>query len=42
HTIRRFATQVPIHQKPPPDMRRVTSQSLDRCLRVPCASVLVR
>ncbi|CAN0480435.1 unnamed protein product, partial [Ectocarpus sp. 12 AP-2014] len=34
--------QVPIHQKPPPDMRRVTSQSLDRCLRVPCASVLVR
>ncbi|CAM9483080.1 unnamed protein product [Ectocarpus sp. 4 AP-2014] len=34
--------QVPIYQKPPPDMRRVTSRSLDRCLRVPCASVLVR
>eukprot|EP00903_Cladosiphon_okamuranus_P014233 g13222.t1 len=34
--------QVPLYQKPPPDMRRVTSKSLDKCPRVPCASVLVR
>eukprot|EP00752_Nemacystus_decipiens_P005082 g4612.t2 len=34
--------QVPLYQKPPPDMRRVTSKSLEKCPRVPCASILVR
>lgn len=36
------AAQVPLYQKPPPDMRNVTSKSLERSPRVPCASVLVR
>ncbi|CAM9304294.1 unnamed protein product, partial [Hapterophycus canaliculatus] len=34
--------QVPLYQRAPPDMRRVTSTSLNKCRRVPCASVLVR
>ncbi|CAM9111833.1 unnamed protein product, partial [Laminaria digitata] len=34
--------QVPLYQRPPPDMRRLTSKSLDKFARVPCASVMVR
>lgn len=39
--IRLSSAQVPLYQRPPPDMRRLTSKSLDKFTRVPCASVMV-
>lgn len=35
-------SQIPLYQRHPPDMRKVTATSLVGYPRVPCASVLVR